>query len=150
MRECRFGDAAPPGAGDAAGVRGDAALPRWGKGRFGEARPVLGGFLERIWRLCGHEPAGGRASVGGEAYAFVAGLLNLAAGCSTAFLPGCLGGEAYATAFSDGLLGHTAGLRRALPAPAQGIYPLRIPLATAWAAGCSTAFPAGQYGHAAG
>ncbi len=104
MRECRFGDAAPPGAGDAAGVRGDAALPRWGKGRFGEARPVLGGFLERIWRLCGHEPAGGRASVGGEA---------------------------YATAFSDGLLGHTAGLRRALPAPAQGIYPLRIPLATA-------------------
>ena len=123
VRECRFGDAAPPGAGDAAGVRGDAALPRWGKGRFGEARPVLGGFLERIWRLCGHEPAGGRASVGGEA---------------------------YATAFSDGLLGHTAGLRRALPAPAQGIYPLRIPLATAWAAGCSTAFPAGQYGHAAG
>ena len=98
-------------------------MPRWGKGRFGEARPVLGGFLERIWRLCGHEPAGGRASVGGEA---------------------------YATAFSDGLLGHTAGLRRALPAPAQGIYPLRIPLATAWAAGGSTAFLAGQYGHAAG
>ena len=27
-----------------------------------------------------------------------------------------------------------AGLRRALPAPAQGIYPLRIPLAAAWTA----------------
>ncbi len=107
-------------------VLGDAALSLTGQGVLWRGAPgfgrVFGAHLEVV-RLCGHEPAGGRASVGGEA---------------------------YATAFSDGLLGHTAGLRRALPAPAQGIYPLRIPLATAWAAGCSTAFPAGLLGHAAG
>ncbi len=96
------GDAAPPLAGDAVGVRGDAALPCGARGAAGWRARGFGFPLRRYCAKMGSAAMGGEAGAPGLAVWFGLG----------------------------GLLCGTAGLRRALPAPAQGTSPLRIPFSS--------------------
>ena len=95
---------APVGQGTLRGCEATLLVP-WGQGRFERLRAGFWDF--------------GAGAVGG----FLLHASHLDSGTQV--------GGAAVDLFPSGPFSHPAGLRRALPAPAQGICPLRIPFAAA-------------------